>query len=318
MQHLTEKNIFFITGLPKSGTTWLVNMLNSIEEVMVRGEGCFFSDIYRTTPSLYGSMSRALRPWYEYISHRKHNWLDMDDHIETVNRYNYIRVETLGRRFESVVRECTRTMTLELMREAAGSEDRIVRMGDKTPVMFPDELRRIRETFPGSRIVCLKRNVKDYIVSHVFHYWRSVRNRRPDSDFRHLTVDDFLQTEGYVRGDTEELVRDETAQRLASLWKSVYDEAEALAAADPELVRVVSYEELKEDPDGTFSEVLDFLGIDKDETSIGEIVESTSISSVKRSGSRVEKEHIRNGRPGDWKNHLGTGVNEKIEMVVNG
>ena len=43
----------FVIGCGKSGTTWMVNLLNGHEQVVIRGEGCF---TYQLFPALQQAM----------------------------------------------------------------------------------------------------------------------------------------------------------------------------------------------------------------------------------------------------------------------
>ncbi|HEX5915407.1 MAG TPA: sulfotransferase, partial [Rubrobacter sp.] len=42
-----EVPVFFVVGLAKSGTTWLMKTLDAHPEVLCRGEGRFFGEEYR-------------------------------------------------------------------------------------------------------------------------------------------------------------------------------------------------------------------------------------------------------------------------------
>lgn len=312
---MADTKIFFITGLPKSGTTWTVNMLNSLDGVVVRGEGCFFSNIYRNAPSLHDSLKRGIAPWFDYISHRKANWLQTDDIIETVNKYNYIRSERLEEAFEARAGDMTRAVVTGLMESAARSPGaRLV--GDKTPVMAPEDLLALRRVFPDAPVICMKRGVKDYVVSHLFHYHRSMRDRRPDSDFMHLEVDDFLRVERFNDGLEEELVSLETAKKLARCWASVYKAAEKLAEKTPDTFRVVSYEGLLEDPVGELTAITALLGLEEPSGRLEEAVRATDRRAVKTAGTAVMKEHVRSGEPGDWKNYLSEKASRAIDEAA--
>src|SRR5215208_5832616 len=73
-----ELPVFFVVGLAKSGTTWLMKILDSHPEVLCKGEGRFFGAEYRRevlarasanqqSSSLYNALLNSvyLRPWIE-------------------------------------------------------------------------------------------------------------------------------------------------------------------------------------------------------------------------------------------------------------
>src|ERR671913_2476569 len=70
--------VFFVVGQQKSGTTWLMRMLNSHPEILCKGEGRFFGgnwrqknliqrNVLRPASSLYNAVldARYLRLWIE-------------------------------------------------------------------------------------------------------------------------------------------------------------------------------------------------------------------------------------------------------------
>jgi len=92
-----ESEIFFLTGLPKSGTTWLMNILNSSEKICCLGEGRFFSSGLDDVPSLFDAFSEGIRPWYEFIALRKNNWIGLDDQITTINCQNFLPSQIINK-----------------------------------------------------------------------------------------------------------------------------------------------------------------------------------------------------------------------------
>lgn len=315
----SEKRVFFLTGLPKSGTTWIMNILNSIEEVCCLGEGRFFSSGLQNVPSLYEALTEGLRPWYEFISHRKKNWLGLDGHFESINRQNFLSDQTFAEAFDRDVGQVARMTILNFMLGAVQGDPKVKIIGDKTPVMVPEELRRMVTLFPDAKVVFMQRNVKDFIVSLLFHYWRATRDRRPDSLMSFMTIDDFLSVEKFANSDEGEkppFVRMPTVLRLAKLWKSTNKEASVIAELMPETMMVASYEEMMRDPSQMMDRVFDFLGLAPRESIRREAIEQNSKEAVKRGTDNALKAHVRSGEEGNWVNYLSPEASKSIDEAV--
>ncbi|MBW1963310.1 MAG: sulfotransferase [Deltaproteobacteria bacterium] len=319
MDKRSEKRVFFLTGLPKSGTTWMMNILNSLEDVCCLGEGRFFSSGLQNVPSLYEALAKGLRPWYEFISLRKKNWLGLDAHLESINRQNFLPAQAFAEAFDRDLGQVARMTILNFMLGAVQGDPKVKMIGDKTPVMAPEELRKMANLFPDAKVVFMQRNVKDFIVSLLFHYWRATRDRRPDSLMSFMTIDDFLSVEKFVNSDEGEkppFVGAPTALRLAKLWKSTNEEASVIAEVMPETMMVVSYEEMMRDPSQMMDRVFDFLCLAPQESIRREAIERNSKEAVKSGTNNALKAHVRSGEEGDWVHYLSPEVSMAIDDVL--
>ena len=92
-----EMEVFFVVGLAKSGTTWLMKTLDAHPEVLCKGEGRFFGEEYRREvlaqtqtkqqpSSLYNALlgSKYLRLWIERSVWSRDG--DADEHIRDLVR----------------------------------------------------------------------------------------------------------------------------------------------------------------------------------------------------------------------------------------
>ena len=315
----SKKRVFFLTGLPKSGTTWMMNILNSLEDVCCLGEGRFFSSGLQNVPSLYEALAEGLRPWYEFISLRKRNWLRLDAHLESINRQNFLPTQVFADAFDRDLRQVARMTIFNFMLGAVQGDPKVKMIGDKTPVMAPEELRKMVNVFPDAKIVFMRRNVKDFIVSLLFHYWRATRDRRPDCLMSFMTIDDFLCVEKFANsdeGDKPPFARVPTALRLTKLWKSTNEEASVIAKEMPEIMLIVSYEEMMRDPSQMMDRVFDFLCLAPRESIRREAIERNSKEAIKRGTNNALKAHVRSGEGGDWANYLSPEVSKAIDDVL--
>jgi hypothetical protein len=318
---MAEKTIFFLTGLPKSGTTWLMRMLDFQTGVVCRGEGRFFSSNLIDVPSLWGALHAGLEPWYSYVAHRKRNWIGLDHAIQTKDRANLLNPDTVRRNLEQDLTELFRFAVRHFMlKPVEGRRSETAQfIGDKTPVVESRQLDQIFSTFPDSRVLFLRRGVKDFIVSLAFHYWRSQSTYRPDRQMELLEKGDFQQIERWRQNPEvvpEGPVLEATAVRLAKVWTSVNQRALQKQEDSPGLLMVLDYESLFENPADHVTRALAFLGIPADETVIKNAIDSTGRSAVQESSDGALRAHLRSGQPGDWRCYLGERVSAAIDACI--
>ncbi len=314
-----ESEIFFLTGLPKSGTTWLMNILNSSEEICCLGEGRFFSSDLQNVPSLFDALYEGIRPWHEFIALRKKNWIGLDDYITTINYQNFLPSKVTNDSLNKTVDVILHLTLLDVISRAKIKYPRARLVGDKTPVTRPYQLQRIIRVFPSTKVIFLYRNVKDFIVSILFHYWRSIRNNRPDSQIKYLTLDDFLQVENFVNAhdkDDVQFVSENTGLKLAEIWKELREEALSIKQDFPNNFFLVSYEKLFEQPVTIARRIFSFLGLNVSLNQVTEFIEKNSINSIKQSKNSFLMSHVRNGQVGDWKNYLSEDMSRHIDEYI--
>jgi hypothetical protein len=316
---IKEPTVFFLTGLPKTGTTWLMNMLNDVDGIRCLGEGRFFSSELRNVPSLHGSVSNALRPWYEFIALRKNNWLHFDQDIQTVNRKNYISDQTLERRFQKDIARIMHLVVKDIMTSLPDADQTTQLIGDKTPILRPAEIAHIRRTFPEAKCVFLQRNVKDFIVSLLCHYYRSMKDNRPDRRLEFFTIEDFLQLHAFMTHEGEDkpaFVSNETALRLAAMWKDVDLCVSQLAQQQPAKNLLISYEQMQQTPMPEVQKVFSFLGFEVDQNLLKTIVARHNREAVMKSDNTALKGHIRSGETGDWMRYLSRETSDIIDQFL--
>jgi hypothetical protein len=92
------------------------------------------------------------------------------------------------------------------------------------------------------------------------------------------------------------------AELAAKVWAMSVDVgAAALARHDPELGCSVRYEDLLADTAGELGSILDWLGIDRDPAAIAATVERRSFA---RAGDSGDLRRVRSARPGRWRENL--------------
>ncbi|MGB3681466.1 MAG: sulfotransferase [Rubrobacteraceae bacterium] len=303
----TPTPVFFIVGRAKSGTSWLMRLLDAHPEIMCRGEGRFFGRSFkredfkeaqggRIQPSsLYRAILEAeyLRAWIERSVWSRGD--DVEEHLANLTRLatNYFLTQRLS-----------------------GSGKRIV--GDKTPIVDPNVVREIGEICPEARIIHIVRDGRDAAVSIVHHRWNNARDedgiyelgsaeRRKRDAYRENPSELFDAGEGLF---TEKAIRN-----MAVSWREqvgrVMRDGRTLPGGHYTEVR---YEDLLESPEENLVRLLEFLGADTDDEVVRRCVESASFENWTEGRKRGEEDSasfFRKGVAGDWKNVF-TGWDRRI------
>jgi hypothetical protein len=287
--------LFFIVGNGKSGTTWLMRLLNFHPEVLCRGEGRLFEkdwhrpdlrDTKASVPprSLYGALHHADDLW---LWVQRSLWARSDEPEYYLDELSGLAIEYF------------------LERELVKSGKKVV--GDKTPTTSPDVIKEIHRLCPGAKVIHIIRDGRDIEVSWLHHQW----NRSKDQGgIQELEPEDIERREAY-RQDPEKLRRlgffDEVKLRAgAREWRS---RIETLCSDGPELLESnyveTRYEDLLRDTASEMGRLLEFLEVSPDEDVIRRLVDQASFESTsggRQRGVEDSTSFVRKGVAGDWKN----------------
>jgi len=289
--------LFFVVGYQKSGTTWLMQMLDSHPEILCRGEGRPFGRNFRQEhlkqrkasyppTSLYNAMmsSEDLRYWVERSVWSKDG--DAEEHLAKLTGL---------------------AVGYFLTRRLAGTGKRLV--GDKTVLLSAEIVREIGAVCPGARVIHIIRDGRDVAVSATHHGW----NQAEDLGGTHkITPDQLAKREAY-RKDPRGLLRTDDGifpefelEKSAAKWgarvgKTVRD-GPALLGAD--YYAEVRYEDLLEKPEEELGRLLGFLGADASGPTVRRCVRAASFERLAGGRSRGQEaaSFFRKGVAGDWKN----------------
>lgn len=136
----------FVVGCPKSGTTWLVNLLNGHPQVVVRGEGSF---AYQLLPA----MTKA----FDYFN----------EHQQRFQKDEITQLRELDKLF--LHRTAVDSILAHYV-EASGRDILQLRVvGDKTP-QHGHNVALLGNLYPDSRILHIVRDPRDAAVSSWFHF----------------------------------------------------------------------------------------------------------------------------------------------------
>jgi hypothetical protein len=145
---LASKQLFFIGGAPRSGTTWVQQMLDAHPEICCRGEGLLHKHLAEPLEAMMAKRREALEAKNEALfSHTGGYPLPAAQDTEHL----------IGT-----------AILLALRQQAAGGDYRAI--GEKTPenvFFFP----RLRHLFPRAKCIAIARDPRDLLTSawHFFH-----------------------------------------------------------------------------------------------------------------------------------------------------
>ncbi len=137
----------FVLGCAKSGTTWLADLLNAHQQIVVRGEGGF---AWRLVPSL----AQAFRAFNE---HQKH--------MDPIARLRDVDLLLTAR---TIIDSQLYRYVVESGRDAAAV--RVV--GDKTP-QHSVGMPVLQQLYPDAKFIHILRDPRDTATSAWFHFGKS-------------------------------------------------------------------------------------------------------------------------------------------------
>ncbi len=148
LQQIAAKTLFFVGGAPRSGTTWLQQMLDCHPDISCKGEGLFWRNLALPLEALIAERRRALETKNAALfKHTGGYKLPDGDHVETL----------LGT-----------AILLALQQQCAAKPYQAV--GEKTPenvFLFP----RLKQLFPYAKLLVIARDPRDALASawHMFY-----------------------------------------------------------------------------------------------------------------------------------------------------
>lgn len=282
-QKTVEKPLskFFLIGTPKSGTSWLMEILNSHPEIICRGEGKLFGkDSPRT---LHGALARSelLAAW---LDRNPWTWHERDPDLEDLVRaiVDYLMSEKLAKAKKKIA-------------------------GDKTPIMSAETVKEISEICPGSKVVHIIRDGRDVAVSTAHHLWNNAEDQGgsiPLSPERASKRDAYRADPGNFDSEKESIFADGQVTEIASRWKTLVSRATEdgrnLLGGD---YHQVHYEDLLVGPMPQVRQLLDFLEADSSEAVAQNCIEEVSFEKKanRKPGEEDPTSFYRKGVSGDWK-----------------
>ena len=291
--------VFFVTGLGKSGTSWLMRTLDAHPEILCKGEGRFFAADWRRA-NFDPDGTRALASSLYYAL------LDSEYLRLWVERSVWAREGDAARHLDNLTRLATEHFLMERLRE---TNKKLV--GDKSPLLGEDFIEEVSRIYPEARVIHIIRDGRDQAVSMLHHVW----NRSMDQGgVQTLKPGEFERREAY-RKDPEKLLQTGegvfTEERLRGAARSWNSRVGKTAEDGPALLgpnyTEVRYEDLLERPHEEVRRLAGFLGADTREKAVRQAVDAASFEKLSRGRERGQEDtssFYRKGVAGDWRNYF--------------
>jgi Sulfotransferase domain len=291
--------VFFVTGLGKSGTSWLMRTLDSHPEILCKGEGRFFAaDWRRANFDPKGTQALASSLYYALLhSEYLRLW---------VERSVWAREGEAARHLDNLTRLATEHFLMQKLRE---TNKKLV--GDKSPLLGADFIQEVSRIYPEAKVIHIIRDGRDQAVSMLHHVW----NRSTDQGgVQTLKPGEFERREIYRKDPQRLLLTGEgmfTEERLRGAARSWNARVGKTAEDGPALLgpnyTEVRYEDLLERPNEEVARLAGFLGADTREKAVQQAVRSTSFEKLSKGRERGQEDtssFYRKGVAGDWPNYF--------------
>jgi hypothetical protein len=285
--------VYFILGQQKSGTTWLMQILDSHPEILCRGEGRFFGadwrqesvkriDSKRPPSSLYNAMLDAeyLKLWIERSVWSRND--DADEHLANLTRM---------------------AIDYFLMGDLSKTSKRIV--GDKSPLLTPETIKELARIYPEAKIIHIIRDGRDAAVSAVHHSWNFGKIREGTEAFAKRTTH-RKRDPHEMRNMGESIFAEGQLRKFAAEWSarvsSTVEDGPTLPGNGYVEVR---YEDLLERPEEEVRRLLEFLRAEASEKTVKRCVNAASFEKLSKGRTRGQEDptsFFRKGIAGDWSN----------------
>jgi hypothetical protein len=291
--------VFFVTGLGKSGTSWLMRTLDGHPEILCKGEGRFFAaDWRRVNFDPEGTQALASSLYYALLhSEYLRLW---------VERSVWAREGEAAWHLDNLTRLATEHFLAGRLRE---TNKKLV--GDKSPLLNADFIQEVSRIYPEAKVIHIIRDGRDQAVSMLHHVW----NRSTDQGgVQTLKPGEFERREIYRKDPKKLLQTGEgmfTEERLRGAARSWNARVGKTAQDCPALLgpnyTEVHYEDLLERPNEEVGRLARFLGADTSEKAVQQAVGSASFEKLSKGRERGQEDtssFYRKGVAGDWNNYF--------------
>lgn len=288
---------FFIVGQAKSGTSWVMRLLDAHPQIVARGEGRFFGRGYKR-PDVKRMNSPTLQPSSLYRA-----FLD-DEYLRAwVERSVWTRDESA----EDVLQELVSVSTRQILHRAlAGSGKELV--GDKTPFLGAEALGELASLTNDARVVHVIRDGRDVAVSAIHHLWNHSLDLGTGFDLTPAEVRIRNQYRANPRrflNSGKSIFTERRIVALAGFWQANVSRAisDGRSLLDDRYVEV-RFEALAREPSAEARRLFKFLAVDADPKVVASCVEHASFerfSGGRAVGVEDSTAFNRKGVAGGWK-----------------
>jgi len=277
---LDRVGLFIVTGVTKSGTTWLQRLLDSHPEVACGGESKLNVLLTQLAPAIR-EYNAALTKTNEKIYKEQAVYQTLGQpQLLTAMQYFFL----------------DRLSAVQQAAQAAGKTSALRWVGDKDPD-YKRALNTWRAILPEARIITTTRDGRDCYVSLWFHLYP---DRAP------LAAENRADFLGRIQGH-------------ATTWRDTMTKFQKDAAEHPGRHFSIRYERMLEDTAREMAALFDWLGCDPSGLTVDEVVRRNSfqaLSGGREPGEADAQSFLRKGIAGDWMNHFDEECNARYCEVA--
>lgn len=277
---LTSVGSFIVTGVTKSGTTWLQRMLDSHPQIACGGESKLNVFLTQLGPALT-AYNEALTKTNAKIYREAAVYRPLGrEQARAVMQYLFL--DRLG--------------AVQQAAAAAGKAEALRWIGDKDPD-YKRELAAWRSILPEARLIATTRDGRDCYVSLWFHLYPDREPLAPEN-----RADFLRRIEGH-----------------ATTWRDTMAKFRKDAAEHEGQHYAIRYESLLADAAGEMTRLFHWLGCDATPATVEAVVTRNAFaiaSGGRQPGEADPQSFLRKGIAGDWKNHFDEECNRRYCAVA--
>ena len=279
LEAFQEKQLFFLGGIIKSGTTWIERLLDAHPEIACKGEAHF--------PSLLEPSLRSGIAQYNAVIPKKGNWARLQkEGVQDIlpMEYGFVHHD-----LDDIL-----ALSIQLLMCKWFDVESIKAVGEKTP-NNAQHFQQLLRLFPKAKFIYVVRDIRDVIVSG----W-----------FFNITLDPKGALEHF--GDMHQY-----GVHMAKIWVEDIARGMKFIEQNNKQALMIKYEELWHKPQDITRRLLQFVNVTDTDDLINTCLHYTNFSRLsggRERGSENRASFYRKGVIGDWRNHLDNDTLVEIEM----
>jgi hypothetical protein len=261
---LFDKQIFFIVGTIKSGTTWLQKMLDGHPNIACRGESHLAVTIPPKVQNILNEQNTLIAEKNNMLQHKTEDQYPEFDHEDL----QYLIQTTMG---------------LSLLK-LVDDKKSITHIGEKTPSHLY-HLSVLKHIFPNAKVIQITRDCRDCIISGWHHIYRET----PD-----VAKSTYPELSSYTEVLTKQWIFDlQTGLQFQNEHPNDFHliKYEDLhTQPETSIENVIQFLNASSNPD-EIKQTIDAGSFE-------------NLTEGRKRGCEDKKSHFRKGIIGDWKNHF--------------
>lgn len=221
------KTLFFLTGLPRTGTSWTRRMLDSHPQIVCKGEARIMTSPFTQGKGLWDYLYESIHTWVLKEGSRKGNGFIEPEREEIAWRQGSPLVTTEFLRREATGLTTVAATSLVQYLLLGNITDDEIATGEKTPVIKTRDINRfekLRKAGLSLKVIGLHRKFSDWFKSYHKHDMFRWETTHETLDFYPFTRDDYIKAVRAVRDEGKapgQLVTPEQVELAYNMYTQV-------------------------------------------------------------------------------------------------